>query len=224
MILLAIHTTGADGSVALARAEHGHAQILSIQTLAAKTFASKMTIALQAALDEAGLRFSDVGSITAASGPGSFTGTRIGLSTAKGLAEGAGLPMVMVSSLALLAMRLPHARAVLDAGRGEFYVGDFARRGQETLWQRWMTREQMLAEQLRTGSSYVTSEEQVAEALCSAGQTVLLGAEPDAATLAEFVAVRGLTDSQTDAWAAADGNYLRRTDAEVKLAASREMR
>ena len=248
MIVLAIHTSGMEGSVALARltetdaealpavpkqvVEEGSSplarlrmtpffstEVLSSRTLAAKTFASEMTNALQSALREAGLLFSDVQAVAVASGPGSFTGTRIGLATAKGLAEGGGLPMVMASSLALLAMRLPRGRAVMDAGRGEFYVGEFARRGQETLWERWMTREAMLARPRVEGSVYAACEESVAEVLCGAGETVLQVPEPDATDLARWFAVRGLAGAD-DSWAAGDGNYLRRTDAEVKRQAS----
>ncbi len=63
-------------------------------------------------------------------GPGSFTGIRIGVSAAKGLAEGLGIPVIALSRLELLARQSPEgsAVAVLDAGRGEFYAG-FYREG-----------------------------------------------------------------------------------------------
>jgi tRNA threonylcarbamoyladenosine biosynthesis protein TsaB len=59
----------------------------------------------------------------AASGPGSFTGVRIGLAAAKGLAEAAGRSMVAVSNLRILASfgTAPLRAVVLDARRGEVY-------------------------------------------------------------------------------------------------------
>jgi tRNA threonylcarbamoyladenosine biosynthesis protein TsaB len=59
-------------------------------------------------------------------GPGSFTGLRIGLSTAKGLCLATGAPLVTVSTLESLAARLPYCRhlvcPMLDARRGEVYA------------------------------------------------------------------------------------------------------
>ena len=62
-------------------------------------------------------------------GPGSFTGVRVGLAAAKGLCEAAGLPLAAVSRLEMLAVAagLEDGLAVLDAGRGEFYVRVVAR-------------------------------------------------------------------------------------------------
>jgi tRNA threonylcarbamoyl adenosine modification protein YeaZ len=195
------------------------AEVLAERRMAAKTVAATMMTSITQALADAQLQLADVEAIATASGPGSFTGVRIGLATAKGLAQGAGLPVRMVSSLALLAMRLPQARAVLDAGRGEFYVGDYCEHGRNLQWERLMTRAELLAVPLAEGCSYVACEQDVADDLCAAGLTVLLGAEPDAATVARFVAAGGL--AATQGWETADGNYLRRSDAEVKLQASR---
>jgi len=76
---------------------------------------------------EAGLAVGDLGGLVVGRGPGSFTGTRIAVSTAKGLALGAGLPVWGVSSLEAAALDAGWVDGpvvlVLDARRGELLVG-----------------------------------------------------------------------------------------------------
>ena len=69
-------------------------------------------------------------------GPGSFTGVRIGVATAKGLAYGLGIPLVAVPTLAAMAAALLEqgqdgdlAVPVLDARRGELFAAVYSRRG-----------------------------------------------------------------------------------------------
>jgi tRNA threonylcarbamoyladenosine biosynthesis protein TsaB len=77
------------------------------------------------ALEQGGLRREDVGLIVYGRGPGSFTGVRIGLATAKGLALGLGMPILGVSSLEALALsagREGLVATLVDARRGEIYA------------------------------------------------------------------------------------------------------
>ncbi len=83
--------------------------------------------ALTRLLDEAGWALRDLGLVVVGVGPGSFTGTRVGLATAKGLALAAGVEVVGVDSLAARARSVGGSEVALlvDAGRGEVYGGAF---------------------------------------------------------------------------------------------------
>lgn len=87
------------------------------------------------AMAEAGLAFPDLGRIAVTVGPGTFTGVRVGVAAARGLALASGLPVVGASSLAVMAHRAdrmlgprePELLAVaVDARRGMVYVQLFA--------------------------------------------------------------------------------------------------
>ena len=78
-------------------------------------------------LEDAGLAFEDVDRIAVGVGPGTFTGLRIGVATARALAQGTGAELVGVSTLRALATNAEGrpVLAVLDARRGEAFVAEY---------------------------------------------------------------------------------------------------
>jgi tRNA threonylcarbamoyladenosine biosynthesis protein TsaB len=89
---------------------------------------------IRAALDEAGVAIGDVDRIVVTVGPGSFTGIRVALAAARGLALATGHPVVGVGTLEALAASCPEppdgpVLAAVDARRGEIYAGLYDRDG-----------------------------------------------------------------------------------------------
>jgi tRNA threonylcarbamoyladenosine biosynthesis protein TsaB len=119
-LILALDTTHEFGSLALL----GGGELLEEFTLHAPDgFAHVLYRHLGELLERHGVKTKDVDCFAAASGPGSFTGVRIGLACIKGLAEAEAKPAVAVSNLQALAAfgGAPLRAAVLDARRGEVY-------------------------------------------------------------------------------------------------------
>jgi tRNA threonylcarbamoyladenosine biosynthesis protein TsaB len=90
--------------------------------------AERLVPLLEDLLAEGGLRWADLKALAVGTGPGNFTGVRIAVAAARGLALGLGIPAVGVTRLEALAFGLPRPLAVVeDARRGEIYVQTFTR-------------------------------------------------------------------------------------------------
>jgi tRNA threonylcarbamoyladenosine biosynthesis protein TsaB len=88
--------------------------------------AERLMPMLAEVLEAGGVAASDLDAIGVGTGPGNFTGVRISVSAARGLALGLGIPAVGVTRLEALAHGLPRPLAVVeDARRGEVYVQEF---------------------------------------------------------------------------------------------------
>ena len=90
--------------------------------LEGKTYSATLVAAVQELLRKEGIALAEVGCIVVVTGPGSFTGVRVGLSAVKGFALGAGIPVIAVSRLEVLAHKSGCASAALDAHRNEVYL------------------------------------------------------------------------------------------------------
>ncbi len=123
MKILGIETSTSTGSIALIDDE----EIIFEYTYQGPLEHSAWLIpAIDNLLKDASLSCQDIDGITVSSGPGSFTSLRVGVSTAKGLAQGLKIPIVGISTLDSLAWSLSHTEKIicpiLDARRKEVYT------------------------------------------------------------------------------------------------------
>jgi tRNA threonylcarbamoyladenosine biosynthesis protein TsaB len=225
-MLLGLNTCGSTASVALGLATGDDIKILSTASLAVRTYSARLIPEIAALLESRQATLRDVEAIVVVNGPGSFTGIRVGLSTAKGLAEGAGIPLIAVSRLALLAgsSGLPHVLAAIDAGRGEYYVGEY--QNGQNLGEVLLSGEETVAAAKQSGAGVLVCDESVAgdasaassacAALAVCGPVYVQPA--DAAEALRFALGR-FRAGKFDDVETLQANYLRRSDAEVFRAA-----
>jgi tRNA threonylcarbamoyladenosine biosynthesis protein TsaB len=127
-MLLALDTAGPACAVAIARLRGGETEILArAEERLGRGHSERLIPMIDAALREAGIAYGSLLRIATTIGPGSFTGVRVGVAAARGLALALGIPAVGVGSLDALAQ--PARRrtggtlvAALDARRGEVYA------------------------------------------------------------------------------------------------------
>jgi tRNA threonylcarbamoyladenosine biosynthesis protein TsaB len=203
MRLLLIDTCGTAGSVALAEGD----AIVAGEVLPGRSASERLVPVVRILLEFQGWSLRELSAIVVVHGPGSFTGMRVGLSAAKGLSEAVGVPIVAISRLAVLAAG--HGKAVLDAGRGEFYFGDYSegRCVQEAL----LTRDELIA--VVKAEPVAVCEAKVVAAL-ETTVPMRVVAEPKAADALALAAARMAVGAFDDA-ATLDANYLRRTDVQL---------
>src|SRR5262249_35101773 len=128
MLILGVDTSGMHGSVALAQCEGGKCLVVEVVPLTGGTFSAQLLPEIAALLRKHEYSKQDIDGFAVASGPGSFTGLRVGLAAIKGLAEVLRKPIAAVSLLEVLALESGiqgRLTTLLDAGRNEVYVGTY---------------------------------------------------------------------------------------------------
>lgn len=194
MYLLAIDTATNAGGVALARNEEVLAIVMAKAPL---QYSERLISQIDFLLSQFALGPSDLDCLAVASGPGSFTGIRIGLAAVKALGQGLGLPVAGVSTLEALAWRFrqiaPRVGPMIDARRQQVFgaVVDVSGREPKTVveetvlppaeWLRRLPREECLlvgdgaqmyastAAALRPGDRLIRSDNMILEAVCGLG-------------------------------------------------------
>jgi tRNA threonylcarbamoyladenosine biosynthesis protein TsaB len=218
MLILAADTSGKFGSIALARCEaDGSCIAMEVIPLTGGTFSAQLVPEISALLVNHNVAKHNIDAFAVASGPGSFTGLRVGLAAIKALAEVLQKPIAAVSLLEAIARAGGIAGpvlAALDAGRNEVYVGEYEVGSDEV---------QLHSEKLLTSAEFAET---------SRGKTVIT---PDARIVElarqNAVDVREIERPRTDAVAqlgwrkilrgqtvspeTLEANYIRRSDAEI---------
>jgi tRNA threonylcarbamoyladenosine biosynthesis protein TsaB len=216
MVLLAIDTSGKNGSLALARVapDQCDIEVLEVAVLAGGTFSAQLIPQIAALLDKHHFHKSDIAGFAVASGPGSFTGLRVGLAAIKALAEIMQKPIAAISLLEAVARSAEaHGRvfSVLDAGRAQLYLGDYdldAAKKSERL----LSREEFAAEE--KDRIVFTPDPTVADQARAAGFQVEQIDYPRSDVIARLGWERILR-GETVAPEALEANYIRRSDAEI---------
>jgi tRNA threonylcarbamoyladenosine biosynthesis protein TsaB len=126
--LIAIETSTENCSAALMRND----AVIERSELAPRRHAELILPMIESLLNEAGLSRRELDAIAVGRGPGAFTGVRLAISVAQGIALGLDIPVVPISSLAALAQDTPAQigepiLATIDARMGEVYTGVFRR-------------------------------------------------------------------------------------------------
>jgi tRNA threonylcarbamoyladenosine biosynthesis protein TsaB len=176
MLLLAADTSGKHGTIALTRCgPDGDCDLIEVVPLEGGTFSAQLVPQIAALLVKHGFSKTDIGGFAVVSGPGSFTGVRVGLAAIKALAEVLEKPIAAVSLLEAVAVSGAspgRVTAVLDAGRGEVYAGEYEVQGDDIrlLRERLLTRAALL--EAAIGSTVATADQSLAEAVREAGLPV----------------------------------------------------
>ncbi len=128
--MLALDAAGAACSVALVRQGRILAQRFEAMT---RGQSERLVPMIGAVMRESGLALRDLDAVAVTRGPGGFTGVRIGLATARGLALACGCPLIGISNFLAVAAAIPEAErrgrtiaVLLDAKRAEVYAQTFA--------------------------------------------------------------------------------------------------
>jgi tRNA threonylcarbamoyladenosine biosynthesis protein TsaB len=221
-LLLAIDTSGKNGSIALARVTPGQrdVEIVEVLPLTGGAFSAQLVPEIAALLEKHQYGKSDLGAFAVASGPGSFTGLRVGLAAIKALAEALRKPIAAISLLEAVACSgaaRGRVLSALDAGRGDVYAGDYevgpqARMPAHMRSERLLRREELVAE--TRGNVVVTPDAALAETVRAAGIRVELIEHPNAGMIAQL-GWEHLQRGQTASPEELEANYIRRSDAEI---------
>jgi tRNA threonylcarbamoyladenosine biosynthesis protein TsaB len=166
-----------------------------------------------ALLAKAGVGLKDLGGIVAVNGPGSFTGVRVGLSAVKGLAESLPIGVVAISRLQVLSRKSGVPACALDAHRGEVFlrVEELGRHPRELL----AGAQELL--DVNPAPLRVALCDGAAAAMLSAawpGAQLVRCEAPVASDALRLGEARLVAGGNLDL-ALLDGNYLRRSDAEI---------
>jgi tRNA threonylcarbamoyladenosine biosynthesis protein TsaB len=218
MLLISIDTSGRNGSVALCRGDGNSFETLQLTSLEGGTYSARLMPSISELLQQNSFDKTALDGFVVVSGPGSFTGLRVGLATVKGLCEILQKPLATLSMLEALAVTYGAAgasvTAVLDAGRGEVYAGHYrVSSGHAMAECEWIANLEEFAAENPEGDT-LTPDAKVADVLRVAGSNVRV-VEPLRADRLGRIGLGKLLRGEVAEPATVDVNYIRRSDAEI---------
>jgi len=217
MLLLAVDTSGKYGSVALARCEAQTCHVIEIVPLVGGTFSAELVPQIAALLTQHGFSKRDIGGFAVATGPGSFTGLRVGLAAIKALAEVLRQPLAGVSLLEVVASASSvtgRVLALMDAGRGEVFAGNYEllpNQGKRAIGEQLVKIDHV---QSSDGQHIITPDQSVAELLLRKGINAQLVERPRTDTVARL-GWRKIQAGDIVSPEQLKANYIRQSDAEI---------
>lgn len=212
-LILGIDTCGPSGSVALGRLTGpATVDLLAQTTLEGRTYSATLISAIHDLLTAQAIRLAGIGCIVVVHGPGSFTGVRVGLSAAKGMSEGTGIPLIAISRLAVLANQAGVPCAALDAHRHEIFL----RVSEDNQQVRELLAGESNLAQICPPSRIAVCDDAAAALLTRAWSDAQLVRVPaPTASDALLLAAPQIRAGHFADPALLDGHYLRRSDAEI---------
>jgi tRNA threonylcarbamoyladenosine biosynthesis protein TsaB len=218
MLLVAADTSGKHGSIALARGDvDGSCCVIETVSLEGSAFSAQLVPQISSLLSEHRFDKKEIGGFVVVSGPGSFTGLRVGLAAVKALAEVLVKPIAAVSLLEAVATASEFQGDILtalDAGRQQVYVGEYnvSYSGMIRLSERSMTRDGFV--NVVSGAKVVTPDPGVAEIARSAGAAVQIIEIPRADVIARF-GWKKILSGETLLPDQLEANYMSRSDGDI---------
>jgi len=222
MLILGIDTSGKSGGITLAEGDAKSFRAVGSRPIEGGTFSAQLVPTIAALLEQHRRTAQDLGGFAAASGPGSFTGLRVGLSAVKGLAEVLNKPIATVSLLEALAIssgRQGRIAAALDAGRSEIFWGVYqvsADNGHK-ISEELLSREEFLRHLGSSETDFVIVGDVALGDLASAvtdKARLQLAPRPGSEVIAQ-IGLRKILSGETVSVETLDANYIRRSDAEI---------
>lgn len=219
MLLLAADTSGKYGSLALARGDQRSFEALEVLPLTGGAFSAQLVPQIADLLFRHGFSRHNLDAFVVASGPGSFTGLRVGLAAIKGLAEVLHKPIAAVSLLEVLALAARCDGAMvsaLDAGRSEAYAGDYeVVDGKARLQRESLLKEEEFVALVRGKLAAVVTPDQLVLGWAQKHGFEVCAVEHPRGDAVARLGLEKLLAGETVSPADLEANYIRRSDAEI---------
>jgi tRNA threonylcarbamoyladenosine biosynthesis protein TsaB len=225
MLLLVTNTSGKQGSVALARAgerDPREVEVIEVAPLEGGAFSAQLVPQISALLAKHRYNKADIDAFIVISGPGSFTGLRVGLAAIKALAEILKKPIVPVSLLEVVAVASRaegKVAAALDAGRGDVYFGGYeiTRDTVQVLQEQLLSKVEFLS---AVGEFTIVAPDPNWAAIAREAGLKVLAVEAPSTEMIVRLGWKKLKAGETVSPEQLEANYMRRSDAEMFVKSS----